>query len=64
MEEFAGKACYSSAKFWEKAKRREDKALKSLTNKMGKLEREENSMAEIARDNFESEGRGLSAGGK
>ena len=59
LEEFAGKVCNSSAKFWEKGKRRENKALKSLKNKTRKLEWEEKSMTKNARDHFELVGRGL-----
>ena len=43
-----------------KAKRRASKAPKSLKEKQGKLHREEVSMAEIAREHFESVGKGLS----
>ena len=60
FKECIGKGGYCSAKFWEKAKRRAGKAPKSLKVKRGKLHREEISMAEIAREHFESVGKGLS----
>ena len=57
LKECIGKGGYCSAKFWEKAKRRASKAPKSLKDKQGKLHREEISMAEIAREHFESVGK-------
>ena len=60
LKECIAKDGCCSAKFWEKAKRRASKAPKSLKDKPGKLHREEVSMAEIAREHFESVGKGLS----
>ena len=60
FKECIGKGGCCSAKFWEKAKSRASKASKSLKDKKGKLHREEVSMAEIAREHFESVGKGLS----
>ena len=57
LKECIGKGGYCSANFWGKAKRRASKAPKSLKNKQGKLHREEVSMAEIAREHFESVGK-------
>ena len=59
LKECIGKGRYC-AKIWQKAKRRASKAPKSLKDKQGKLHREEVSMAEIAREHFESVGKGLS----
>ena len=60
LKECIGKGGYWSAKCWGKAKRRASKAPKSLKDKQGKLHQEEVSMAEIAREHFESVGNGLS----
>ena len=60
LKECTGKGRYCSAKFWEKAKSRASTAPKSLEDKQGKLHQEEVSMAEIAREHFESVGKGLS----
>ena len=61
LKECIGKGGYCSAKFLGKAKRRASKAPKSLKDKQGKLHREEISMAEIAREHFESVGKGYPA---
>ena len=60
LKKCIGKRRYCSAKFWEKAKSRASKVPKSLEDKQGKLHQEEVSMAEIAREHFESVRKGLS----
>ena len=53
LKECQGKGGYYSAKFWEKAKWKTNKAPKALKDKKGELHKEEAAMAEIAREHFE-----------
>ena len=72
IKECQGKGGYYSAKFWEKAKWRTNKAPKALKDKKGqlhkeealkdkkgKLHEEETAMAEIEREHFELIGKGM-----
>ena len=59
LKECQAKGGYFSAKFWEKAKWKTNKAPKALRDKKGALHKEEAVMAEIARDHFELIGKGV-----
>ena len=59
LKECQGKGGYYSAKFWEKAKWKTNKAPKSLRDKKCELHKEEAAMAEIAREHFELIGKGM-----
>ena len=59
IKECQGRGGYYSAKFWEKAKWKTNKAPKALKYKKGELHKEEAAMAEIAREHFKLIGKGM-----
>ena len=63
IKECQGKGGYYSAKFWEKAKWKTNKAPKALKDKKGDLHKEKAAMAEIAREHFELIGKGMTQKG-
>ena len=63
LKECQGKGGYYSAKFWEKAKWKTNKAPKALKNKKDELHKEEAAIAQIARKHFELVGKGMTQKG-
>ena len=59
IKDCQGKGGYYSAKFWEKAKWKTNKASKALKDKKGELHKEEAAMVEIAQEHFALIGKGM-----